>query len=156
MIKKSRNRAGILVYELVEQPDKSPLEEVEQTDFFSLLRYEYPIEASLTFHPVNEGAIKPQYRDKLIKQGLLKGVSDVTSLYPGFKHDGFCGEMKRANKKEASAVSKEQKKFLKNAEQAGKFSCVAYGAVPMWWAWCDYLGLEFDDPMRHKADYLVR
>ena len=109
----------------------------------------------MTFHPVNEGAIKPQYREKLIKQGLLKGVSDVIILYPGFEKDGFCGEMKRA-KKSDSSISKEQKKFLKNAEQAGKFACVAYGAVPMWWAWCDYLGLDSDDPYRHKADYLIR
>lgn len=136
MVKSERNRNGVLVYVLKDQPAKSPKERWEQIHIMQLIRAHTPGEAALTWHTVNESDSKVQHRADLQRAGMMKGVSDIISISGGVA----CIEMKRARRSN-SQISKEQTRFLLDAEKAGHFACVAYGAVAAWYAWCDYLNL---------------
>lgn len=154
MLTIKRNRSGVLTYALTEQPKSSPVEEIEQINLIQLIRFNLPEVAKLTWHTVNEGKIKPQYRLKLERQGLLSGVADNLCLYHGESHPVWACELKRARNSQSS-ISKEQTQFLLESERQGHFSCVAYGAYAGWHSLLDYLGVV-DDTMRSKANHLLR
>lgn len=129
MLKAQRNKAGILCFWMTEyQKDyKSPLEHVEQQQLVTHSKYQWPNESKLMLHPANEGDVSVQYRSKLKKGGLLKGASDWIILHPAGDHPYMVLELKRANKKQASTISNEQKEFLLATENVEAFACVAYG-----------------------------
>lgn len=154
MIITKRNRAGILCYLQHPQPKSCPKEEVEQAHLMQLIKAHTPWTPPLVWHTVNEGMAKPQYRHAMAIAGMVSGVADIISVYPGAKHSSCAIEMKRASRKLSSAISNEQKGFLKAHESAGGFAVVAYGAYSGWHAWLDYLGI-YDLSMRSKADHLI-
>jgi len=100
-------------------------EHLEVIDAVSDTRFRFP--DVILFHVPNEGAIPPQYRDKLIQMGLLGGVSDLILLKPSRGYHGALIEMKRTNKSD-SRVSPEQVKFLKWGRSEGYFTAVTFGA----------------------------
>ncbi|MGL4757036.1 MAG: hypothetical protein ACRCXB_32195 [Aeromonadaceae bacterium] len=153
MIITERNRAGILCYLQRKQPKSCPKEEVEQAHLMQLIKVHTPWTAPLVWHTVNEGMAKPQYRHSMSVAGMVSGVVDVISVYPGTKHSSCAIELKRAIRSN-STISKDQKDFLKSHEAAGGFAVVAYGACAGWHAWLDYLGI-YDISMRSKADHLI-
>jgi len=138
---RERNRAGILVYKQEFQPELCPHEDIEQINAISHLREHYPQYAPLSFHPTNEGQIPVQYRVDLIKQGLLKGVSDIVVMKSSSNFPAGMLEMKRASVKMSTAISSEQRQILQLAEMDGKFACVCYGAEAFKKAFEDYLGI---------------
>lgn len=144
MITKKPNRAGILCYWDTEvQGKKCRLEEYEQIDLVSHFKHKWPNPAKMSFHPINESKSAPQYRAKLNKCGILKGASDWIVLFPSNGHPFMVIELKRANKKDAAAVSKEQKEFLVNSKKLGAFACVAYGYKAALVAIEDYFKLNY-------------
>lgn len=141
MIIKRRNRAGILVYKLAEQPDICFKESVSQINAISWLREKYPQYAPMSFHPANEGQIPVQYRVELIKQGLLSGVSDIVVMKSSRYWPAGVFEMKRDSVRQSTAISADQKQWLLLNEKDGKFACVCYGAEAFKKAFEDYLGI---------------
>lgn len=110
-------------------PVKScPKEDDEQIFCSDWIKYNYP--EMVFFHVVNENkkTMWQATRDK--DKGLLKGVSDCIFMIPE-KHRGKYSfgaiELKRASKSLATAVSKDQKAFLKSVRESGGFAAVAYG-----------------------------
>ncbi|MGL4600274.1 MAG: hypothetical protein ACRCVE_01955 [Plesiomonas sp.] len=147
-----RNRAGILVYKLIDARKDCRFEASEQADLWQLIKTYTPRQAALTWHTVNEGNVKVQHRIQKINEGMNKGVSDFVSLSCGANHPAAAIEMKREGK---GYPTTEQKKFLIDAEADGKFACVTHGAYCGWMAWLDYLGID-DEEMRRKAYHLIR
>ncbi|AUR89448.1 hypothetical protein NVP1123O_19 [Vibrio phage 1.123.O._10N.286.48.F3] len=144
-----------LQYSLIDKPKKCRLECSHQSDIIGLIRKYFPNEAELTFHPTNEGKHTAWHRDKQIKEGMLKGASDIICLAPGEKHTAFVCELKQPKLTHCS-VSKEQRRFLELSNHAGHFSCVAFGATAAWHAWLDYHGIGHDDQLRREADHLIK
>lgn len=94
----------------------------------------------MIFHPVNEGAIPAQYRDKLLKSGMVPGVSDLVVLKVSGDHPFACFELKRSTKTMAAAFTKEQKDWLRRCDKEGGYAAVCYGAKAFKQALCHYLG----------------
>lgn len=153
MIITERNRAGLLCYLQYKRTGPCPKEEVEQAHLMQLIKAHTPWVLPLVWHTVNEGMAKPQYRHAMAVAGMVSGVADVISTYPGANHSSCAIELKRANRSK-SAVSADQRDFLLAHEKAGGFAAVAYGAYAGWHAWLDYLGI-YDISMRSKADHLI-
>ena len=74
------------------------------------------------FHVPNEGKHKPQYRAKLKRMGLKKGVPDFVIPYAR-----AVIELKRANKPKGR-TSKDQAKWLKSFAALGWRTAVCHGA----------------------------
>jgi len=124
LITKKRNRAGVLCYFITEQPKtESRLEYLEQIDFVNKARYIHPELEKLLIAPINEADIPVQLRVKKRAMGMLKGAGDTLIFINGANSI----EMKRASKKDSSAISKDQKKFALAIESQGGIGCVAYG-----------------------------
>lgn len=153
MIITERNRAGILCYLQHPQPKTCQKEEVEQAHLMQLIKLHTPWTAPLVWHTVNEGMAKPQYRHAMAVSGMVPGVADVISVYPGEKRASCSIELKRSMRSK-STISQDQKDFLISHEEAEGFSVVAYGAYAGWHAWLDYLGI-YDLSIRSKADHLI-
>ncbi len=152
---KITDHGDYLQYSLIDKPKTCRLESAHQSDIIGLIREKFPDESALTFHPTNEGKHTAWHRDKQIKEGMLKGASDIICLAPGHKHPTFVCELKQP-KLTHCALSPEQKKFLKLSNHAGHFACVAFGATAAWHAWLDYMGIEHEDPLRSEADHLIK
>lgn len=153
MIITERNRAGIMCYLQHPQPKSCPKEEVEQAHLMQLIKAHTPWTAPLVWHTVNEGMAKPQYRHAMAVAGMVSGVADIISVYPGEKSASCSIELKRAMRSK-STISQDQRDFLIPHEEAEGFAVVAYGAYAGWHAWLDYLGI-YDLSMRSKADHLI-
>ncbi|MGL5395973.1 MAG: hypothetical protein ACRDBQ_11975 [Shewanella sp.] len=153
MIITERNRAGILCYLQHPQPKSCQKEEVEQAHLMQLIKAHTPWTAPLVWHTVNEGMAKPQYRHAMAVAGMVSGVADIISVYPGEKRASCSIELKRAMRSK-STTSQDQKDFLISHEESEGFAVVAYGAYAGWHAWLDYLGI-YDLSMRSKADHLI-
>ena len=105
-----------------QQPCKQPSEAAEMTTFFNQLQKRYPEIHALALHVRNEG--KRDHKDTNIMKmqgGFIKGAPDIVIM----GKPTFLCEMKSKSKK--SVVSKDQLKFLENADKRGCFCCVAYG-----------------------------
>lgn len=115
-------------YEFYDGPPSGHIrtEQFEQVDAVSFTRHNFPW--LLFFHPVNEGALPPQYRAKLALAGMLPGIGDIVILHPSGKYHGAIIELKRANKSK-SKVSPEQIAVMKQARQNGYFTALAFGAI---------------------------
>lgn len=136
---RERNRAGILVYKQEFQPDLCRHEAVEQINAIAWLREKHPQYAVMAFHVPNEGNIPVQYRQDLLRQGLLPGVSDIIIIKSSQIFPAGVFEMKRASVAK-SKVSPEQRKFIQLAEMDGKMACLTYGAEAFKAAFLDYIG----------------
>lgn len=117
----------------------------EQVDFVSWVREHWPDDAAMMFHPVNEGDITPQYRQSLIKAGLLPGVADLVLMRHGWAWTCAFIEMKRCWWK--AKPSPEQRAILSLAAADGKFAAVCNGTEAAKVAFLDYKkGLRAGDP----------
>jgi hypothetical protein len=127
MIIQKKNKAGLDIFYLENQTQlkNCQSEDVEQMQFTFDLRYNYP--DLLYLHPVNEGNIPVNYRDKLLKKGLLPGASDIIILKPNKHFSYLVIELKRQCVSK-SKISQNQKEFLESVKNQGGFACVAYGA----------------------------
>lgn len=108
--------------------EETALEDSVQIFAMDYIRYNYP--DVVAFHVNNEGKKTIGQARKDQAKGILKGVSDMIILIPEHRRKGYSFasvELKRATKKIASSVSGEQKSFLSSVNEAGGFSCVAYG-----------------------------
>ena len=106
----------------IQQTGKQPSEAAEMTTFFNQLQKRYPEIHALALHVRNEG--KRDHKDTNIMKmqgGFIKGAPDIVIM----GKPTFLCEMKSKSTK--AVVSKDQLKFLENADKRGCFSCVAYG-----------------------------
>lgn len=87
----------------------------------------------MAFHTANEGQKSIQYNVDLKKQGMRSGVSDLIIPYRFGDYPLVCIELKRANKKEASAITKEERDFLLATEASGALAFAAYGYQAAMW-----------------------
>jgi hypothetical protein len=99
-------------------------EEIEQIDFFALLREFWPQYAAIAIHPKNEGK-RSNYRIKLDRKSgsLNKGASDV--IIPA--SPPLVIELKRRDHTK-SKITSEQVDYLTVASDMGAFACIALGA----------------------------
>lgn len=124
-------------------------ERAEQIDCIAWVREHYPEHAKLTFHPVNEGRHTAYYRNNLIKQGLLKGVSDIVCLKRSGDYPYALFELKRCKD---SYPSKEQKEFMLEAEREGAFVAVCNGFDAFKKAWLDYAWNLSDNNQNNQGE----
>ena len=105
-----------------QQPGKQPSEAAEMTTFFGELKRRYPDIAGLALHIRNENDGDYQRtKNAKMEGGFIRGAPDIVIM----GKPTFLCEMKSKSKK--SVVSKDQLKFLENADKRGCFCCVAYG-----------------------------
>ncbi len=116
---------------------KCHLEHVEQASFFSKLRREYADSWGLiALHPRNEGQkIKGQFSSvaQHKAEGMAVGAADI--IIPA--RVAFVCEMKRLDHTQ-SQWQQGQLPYLRAAQQAGAFVCVALGAKAAWEAFEDW------------------
>lgn len=127
-----RNRSGVLCVWCNEfQSKPSRKEKAEQIDLFAQVDSRWP--QAMAFHTVNEGRKSIQYNVDLKKQGMRSGVSDLIIPCLFSDYPSVCIELKRANKKEAAAITKEERDFLLATEASGALAFVAYGYQSAMW-----------------------
>tara|TARA_R110002020_G_C16137663_1_gene761639 strand:- start:390 stop:797 length:408 start_codon:yes stop_codon:yes gene_type:complete len=100
-----------------------PKEEIEQINFYSWLKENYPIYHKLMIHPRLEGKMSHQQMNALNKSGgLPTGASDV--IIPG--NPCFVVELKRKDHTKSN-WQPEQQPYLLAAKEAGCFVGLALG-----------------------------
>lgn len=127
-----RNRSGVLCVwcdELATNPSRK--EKAEQIDLFAQVDSRWP--QAMAFHTVNEGHKNVQYNVDLKRQGMRSGVSDLIIPYRFGDYPFVCIELKRANKKESSSITKEERDFLLATEANGALAFAAYGYQAAMW-----------------------
>lgn len=106
---------------------KCPTESFEQVSFFNWIRTAYPDSYGLlALHPRNEAKRKGSQFAALSKEkleGMAVGAADI--IIPA--RISFVCEMKRQDPTQ-SKFEKGQPEYLKAAQDAGAFVCVALGA----------------------------
>jgi hypothetical protein len=116
-------------------------EEYEQIDCASWLQYNHPDRWPLIWHVPNELTVdkkKPgwaQHLAKRQKMGVKNGVSDIIDF--GAIRGAF--ELKRLDRSQSSPVTKDQRAFLKAADESGGFAAIVYGFEQFKLAYADYL-----------------
>ncbi|AUR98062.1 hypothetical protein NVP1246O_55 [Vibrio phage 1.246.O._10N.261.54.E10] len=116
--------ADIPVFGDVNFRGKCPLETPEQISFLTLLRREFPELAEIAVHIRNEGKRSKRQGAQQKAEGMNTGASDI--VIPC--EPPILIELKRRDHT-LSSTSKEQLKYLINAQKLGAFACYALGAV---------------------------
>jgi hypothetical protein len=113
-----------------------PKETLEQVTFFSRLRREYPDTLGvIAFHVRNEGKRTHLEAATHKAEGMTTGAPDI--LIPGAP--AFACELKRRDHTQ-SELRTAQLTYLRAAQAAGCFVCVALGVDAAWEALHEYLG----------------
>ena len=132
---------GLPIYGDVSFRGKCPKESAEQMTFFARLRREYPDTwGALALHPRNEQLLMGGQFRGVIKhkaEGMTKGAADI--IIPA--RVSFVCEMKRADHTQ-SKWQDGQVEYLKAAQNAGAFACVALGHVAAWQALMDWTAMQ--------------
>lgn len=115
---------GYLIFRPARDGSDRRTEDLIQIDCFSWVNYHHP--DLWFFHPVNEGMMPPQYREKLIQMGMRKGVNDLITQMPRSGFSGGTFELKRPQGV-PSDVTKEQAEYLSAVRAAGGFSAACFG-----------------------------
>lgn len=127
------------IYGDIKWRGKCHLEKVEQASFFNQLRKEYPDTwGILAIHPRNEGLVQNGQFQAVIKhkmEGMSPGAADI--IIPG--SPTFVCEVKRLDITQ-SKWQDGQQAYLKAAQDAGCFACVALGAAAAWEAFLEWVG----------------
>lgn len=111
------------VYGSLDYRGQCPVESVEQVTVFNYLRRMYPDTfGRIAVHPRNEGKRNHRQTAKQKAEGMTPGASDV--LIPGAP--SFVCELKRKDHTK-SQWQPNQLEYLKAAQDAGAFVCVAFG-----------------------------
>jgi len=112
-----------------------PKETLEQVTFFNRLRREYPYTLGIiAFHVRNEGKRNHLEAATHKAEGMTAGAPDI--LIPGAP--AFVCELKRRDHTQ-SELSAAQLTYLRAAQAAGSFVCVALGVDAAWEALHAYL-----------------
>jgi hypothetical protein len=112
-----------------------PKETLEQVTFFSRLRRQYPDTlGKLAFHVRNEGKRTHLQAATEKSEGMTTGAPDI--IIPGAPT--FVCELKRRDHTQ-SEISAAQLAYLRAAQDAGCFVCVALGVDAAWEALHVYL-----------------
>lgn len=112
-----------------------PKETLEQVTFFSRLRRDYPDTlGKLAFHVRNEGKRTHLQAAKEKSEGLTTGAADI--IIPGAPT--FVCELKRRDHTQ-SEISTSQLAYLRAAQAAGCFVCIALGVEAAGEALREYL-----------------
>lgn len=112
-----------------------PKETLEQVTFFSRLRRQYPDTLGLiAFHVRNEGKRNHLQAAKEKSEGLTTGAADI--IIPGAPT--FVCELKRRDHTQ-SEISTSQMAYLRAAQAAGCFVCIALGVDAAWEALHEYM-----------------
>ena len=114
----------IPIYGDLEFRGKCPLETAEQVSFLSLLRREFPELAEIAVHIRNEGKRTKRQGQQHKAEGMNTGASDIVIPCD----PPILIELKRRDH-QLSSTSKDQLKYLINAEKQGAFACYALGAI---------------------------
>jgi hypothetical protein len=109
-------------------------EEEEHLALIEWLDY-FPDIKSYLLHIPNQGIHSLNYRKKLTKMGLKKGVSDFFLAYPTKTYHGLWIELKR---KEKFNISTEQQEWIVKMKSKGYAAYFAYG-----WEHARYLILTY-------------
>lgn len=132
---------SVPVYGDVDFRGDCPPEMVEQASFFSRLRREYPDSYGvIALHPRNEGMIKGGQFQAIQKhriEGMSKGASDI--VIPGAP--AFVCELKRQDHTKSNWQDG-QIEYLRAAQDAGAFTCIALGAGAAWEAFGEWAVLS--------------
>jgi hypothetical protein len=109
-------------------------ERCEQIDCISWLKHNHADRWPLIFHCPGETKASPQHMQMRAKEGVKAGPPDIIDL------GGIVGlfELKRLDRTK-SAVSKEQKDFLRAGAEQGHFAAIVYGFEQFKLAYADYL-----------------
>ncbi len=106
---------------------KKSYEEIEQENLFKILALKYPLVYDLMFHIPNGGYRLYSQAKRFKKIGVKAGVSDLFLPLPKGNQHGLWIELK-ANKPNASVVSKAQQEWLNKMLALNYEAKVAYGA----------------------------
>ncbi len=123
-------------------PDRTkacPYEDEDLINFMLWLDYNHNEYFKACFHVANESKSAPQYRAKLRKKGMKKGVPDLILPIPHGEFSGICFELKRNSG--AARVSPEQKQFAGIFSKANFMFCYTYGLDEIKKAFNEYLQL---------------
>jgi len=112
-----------------------PKETLEQVTFFARLRRQYPDTLGLiAFHVRNEGKRNHLEAAAHKAEGMTTGAPDI--IIPGAPT--FVCELKRRDHTQ-SEVSMSQMAYLRAAQAAGCFVCIALGVDAAWEALHEYM-----------------
>ena len=115
-----------------------PTEAAEQVTFFARLRRHYPDTwGRLAIHPRNEGKRHWRQTAQQKAEGMTPGASDI--VIPG--SPSFVCEVKRRDNTKCR-WEEGQAEYLKAAQDAGAFVCVALGCDAAWEAFNDWLASQ--------------
>ena len=102
--------------------------------FFARLRREYPDSYGLlALHPRNEGRRTHLQVAKEKSEGMTTGATDI--IIPG--RQTFVCELKRRDHTK-SKLGDEQLAFMRAAQAAGAYACIALGVDEAWAAFQDW------------------
>ena len=127
--------ADIKVYGDTSYRGDCPPEGMEQVTFVNRMRRKYPdLWGRILLHPRNEGMRTHYQAMKEKAEGMTPGASDI--IVPGMP--AFVCEIKRRDHTK-SQFQPGQEEYLRAAEKAGAFVCVALGADAASQAFEEYL-----------------
>ena len=108
-------------------------EAAEQVTFFARLRKQYPQYGKIALHPRNEGKRTHLQAAKEKAEGMVTGATDI--IIPS--NPSFVCELKRRNHT-LSSLHTAQVDYMRCAQEAGCFVCVALGADAAWEAFLEW------------------
>lgn len=124
----------IKIWGNVEFRGDCPAEALEQVTFFARLRRQYPDSYGLlALHPRNEGRRTHLQVAKEKSEGMTTGATDI--IIPG--RQTFVCELKRRDHTK-STIRGEQLAFMRAAQAAGAYACIALGVDAAWDAFEDW------------------
>ncbi len=104
--------------------------------FFARLRRAFPDSYGLlALHPRNEGKRTHLQAAKEKSEGMVTGATDI--VIPG--RPAFVCELKRRDHT-LSRLAPEQMAYLRAANAAGAYACIALGVDAAWEAFLDWVG----------------
>lgn len=116
---------------------RCPKETLEQITFFNRLRRHYPSTyGKIGLHIRNEG--KREHHAQVVTEkaeGMVTGAADI--VIPG--SPTFICELKRRDHT-LSTLSQDQVAYLRAAQQAGAFVCIALGCDAAWDGFQEWVG----------------
>lgn len=116
--------SNIKIYGDLNYRGDCPQEALEQVTFFNRIRKQHPETLGvIALHPRNEGRRHHSQVSREKSEGMTTGASDI--IIPGCP--AFVCELKRRDHTK-STITDDQLNYLRAAQAAGAFACIALGA----------------------------